>query len=131
MLLRRMRLRSAVVSRQTPPCPPTEGRVVCAWYSAGVRPVAHFSGSLATYQSRCQSSRYWYAPRRNEPEPQAGSRIFSFDTDFGFRGLTTLISPFVKGDFTTPLPPLLRGIFLCSSLCNPQSRSFPTVFFTM
>src|SRR3989304_4407929 len=101
------------------------------WYSAGVRPVAHFSGSLAIYQSRCQSSRYWYAPRRNEPEPQAGSRIFSFDTDFGFRGLTTLISPFVKGDFTTPLPPLLRGIFLCSSLCNPQSRSLPTVFFTM
>src|SRR3989338_779098 len=119
MLLSRMRLRSAVVSLHAPPCLPTEGRVVCAWYSAGERPVAHFPVSLATYQSPCQSSRYWYAPRRNEPEPQAGSRIFSFDTDFGFWG------------FTTPAPPLLRGIFTRSLFCNSYPRSFPTVFFTI
>src|SRR3989338_8286003 len=88
MLLRRMRLRSAVVRLQlsvsdfglrTSDFPD--------WYSACERPVAHFSGSFATYQSRCQSSRYWYAPRRNEPEPQAGSRMRILEISFGVMSL--------------------------------------------
>src|SRR5438105_4703348 len=43
------------------------------------------SGPSLTYQSRCQSSRYWYAPSRNEPEPHAGSRMRSLAASAGVR----------------------------------------------
>ena len=81
MLLSRMRLRSAVVSLQLSVSDfglrtSSTRRTISDlpdWYSAGER-LPIFPGSLAIYQSRCQSSRYWYAPRRKEPEPQAGGR---------------------------------------------------------
>src|SRR3989304_3889302 len=69
-----MCLRSALVSRQSPDRPRK---------SFGLRPRACFSGLSLMYQSRCQSNRYWYAPIRNEPEPQAGSRMRSLAASLG------------------------------------------------
>src|SRR5260221_1254679 len=70
MLFSRMRLRSAAVNRQSPPD---------VWYNSFLC----FSGSDATYCFWCQSSRYWYAPSKNEPEPHAGSRMRSLAACLG------------------------------------------------
>src|SRR4051812_14225347 len=82
MLARRIRFRSGVVSLHVSFATST---------NVGRLPRVQLAGPSAIYQSRCQSRRYSYAPSKNEPEPQAGSKTrrstvleLDFDAGVGF-----------------------------------------------